>query len=447
MLCRTCGNPVKLRGERWECPYCCDCGRISLPEIHITVNIESRACPAPASNRTKAPAASVPDDGAVFHYCAVQIPGIPRSYAYLTGGLPLKAGSWVEVPFGRNDIPRRGQVVSLTNCTRATAPWPPEQTKTVLCSAPAPEPVPPEPAPPLEPEPAPESEPVPEPEPAPEPPSAPRRRRLNMRVCAVFAVILCIAGIAALIFHCWAHIDRQYALAVSLAESGSYVQAKIKFDALGCYHDAEGLAVYCEYADKYAQSTVYAGGADELSRITLRHSPELQPALDDLLARVTALEEQKRLEEKRAAAEKERAEAARKQAEEYEAYAGKLPVKGMPMRCLSLTSLGKPDKMEKCQFFDDLVEDRRSYTVYWYDSEGRVQAAGYCFKGKGEEYTLISFTYYDYSLSDNSEHREHDTSDPYDVEDYYTAEDFFWGNRAYFDSLDDAEAYFDNHKD
>ena len=84
----------------------------------------------------------IPDDGTVFHYCTVRIQGVRRVYSYLTGDLPLKVGDWVEVPFGKENQPRRGQVGSITDCTRLVAPWPPEQTKPVLRiveSLPAPE--------------------------------------------------------------------------------------------------------------------------------------------------------------------------------------------------------------------------------------------------------------------------------------------------------------------
>lgn len=74
----------------------------------------------------------LPDDGTVFHYCTVRLQGVRRPYAYLTGNLTLKVGDWVEVPFGKDDTPRCGQIGSLTDCTRLVAPWPPEQTKAVL---------------------------------------------------------------------------------------------------------------------------------------------------------------------------------------------------------------------------------------------------------------------------------------------------------------------------
>ena len=72
------------------------------------------------------------DDGAVFHYCTVILPNVRHTYPYLTGDLPIKVGDWVEVPFGKEDLPRRGQIGSVTDCIRQTAPWPPEQNKTVL---------------------------------------------------------------------------------------------------------------------------------------------------------------------------------------------------------------------------------------------------------------------------------------------------------------------------
>lgn len=79
-----------------------------------------------------------PDDGTVYQYCSVQVQGTRRPYAYLTGGLPLKVGDWVELPFGKDDVLRRGQVKAVMDCTRMVAPWPPEQTKTVVRTIDAP---------------------------------------------------------------------------------------------------------------------------------------------------------------------------------------------------------------------------------------------------------------------------------------------------------------------
>lgn len=97
---------------------------------------------------------------------------------------------------------------------------------------------------------------------------------------------------------------------------------------------------------------------------------------------------------------------------------------------------------------------RRFEIHHWYNNE--VQTVAYCHshcpKDEDEE-VIYAFTYYDPPIGrPNSApplvppFGTSDGSDPYDIEDYITAEDFYWGNRAYFDSLDDAETYFDNHK-
>ena len=38
----------------------------------------------------------------------------------------------MELPFGKGDLLRQGQVKAVMDCTRTVAPWPPEQTKTVI---------------------------------------------------------------------------------------------------------------------------------------------------------------------------------------------------------------------------------------------------------------------------------------------------------------------------
>lgn len=74
-----------------------------------------------------------PQDDTEYVYCKVYVPGACRDYAYLAGEFSLHVGDWVKVPFGMENVVKRGKVTSVTRCTRQTAPWPPEQTKTVLC--------------------------------------------------------------------------------------------------------------------------------------------------------------------------------------------------------------------------------------------------------------------------------------------------------------------------
>lgn len=73
----------------------------------------------------------ISNGGKIFQYCSVMVNVANRPYAYLTGGLPLKVGDIVEVPFGSNNAIWRGEVVEVMDCTRADAPWSPEKTKTV----------------------------------------------------------------------------------------------------------------------------------------------------------------------------------------------------------------------------------------------------------------------------------------------------------------------------
>ena len=70
-----------------------------------------------------------------YCYCMVKVDGCSRPLAYLAGELPVKAGDRVCVPYGRDNAARHGQVLSVDAHTRASAPWPPDQTKTVLASA------------------------------------------------------------------------------------------------------------------------------------------------------------------------------------------------------------------------------------------------------------------------------------------------------------------------
>lgn len=82
-----------------------------------------------------AEAAALPEadqEHIVYQYCLVELEGISRPLAYLAGDLPLQVGDDVEVPVGRKNTSRPGRVLQVQEYTRATAPWPPEQTKSVL---------------------------------------------------------------------------------------------------------------------------------------------------------------------------------------------------------------------------------------------------------------------------------------------------------------------------
>ena len=79
----------------------------------------------------------------------------------------------------------------------------------------------------------------------------------------------------------------------------------------------------------------------------------------------------------------------------YTQYSGKLPVEGMPMKALSYTSLGAPDKELKCKNFEKLEPNRKYINVYWYDDSGELIAAGMCAQWEGDsEFMLKSFSQY-----------------------------------------------------
>lgn len=428
----------------------------------------------PRSHATAKPIADTkPDDGTVYHYCSVQVQGTRRPYAYLTGGLPLKVGDWVELPFGKDDVPRHGQVKAVMDCTRMVAPWPPEQTKTVIRTIDAPAVTPttevaaPESQKRVEqPKKKTESVEIPvisapetkteeskaEPqviEPVvsekDEEKSVPPKKPFPFGkfIAAVLAVAL-IAGISISVSRRNQQRAAVYDAALQELSNGNYASAEQDFSELSGYRDAASLSVYCKYADMYKGKTEYVGGQDELATITLKYDTSWQQDVDALETRVKGYKAEKdaaeEAERKSIAAEN----AAKQEQSRKDQYSGKLPVEGMPMSCLKYTSLGSPDKTEKCRGFDNLVEEKRSYTVYWYDSEGRIQAAGHCFKGKRyEEYMLISFSYYDYSVSNSFGHNS--TSDNSSDnggssvrDDYDNPEDLWEENQDWYEDEEEA---------
>lgn len=379
----------------------------------------------PRSNPSKPIADAKPDDGTVYQYCSVQVQGTRRPYAYLTGGLPLKVGDWVELPFGKDDVLRRGQVKAVMDCTRMVAPWPPEQTKTVIrtIDAPAVKPtievavptspkrveqpkkeaekieVPVIPAPETKPEePKAESQ-VTEPvvsekdEKKPVPP--PKPFPFKKIIAAVLAVAV-IAGISISVSSRNKQRAAAYDAALQELSNGNYTSAEQDFSALSGYRDAASLSVYCKYADMYKDRTEYAGGQDELSNITLQYDTSWQQDVDALETRVKGYKAEKdaaeEAERQRIAAEN----AAKREQSLKDQYSGKLPVDGMPVSCLKYTSIGSPTKTEKCQFYDNMDVHRRYKILHWYNSEGQTVAYCHSHQPKGEtEEIIYAFTYYE----------------------------------------------------
>lgn len=380
----------------------------------------------PHSHATAKPIADAkPDDGTVYHYCSVQVQGTRRPYAYLTGGLPLKVGDWVELPFGKDDVLRQGQIKAVMDCTRMVAPWPPEQTKTVIRTIDAPAVTPttevaaPESQKRVEqPKKKTESVEIPvisapetkteeskaepqviEPvvsekdEEKPVPPKKPFP--LGKLIAAVLAVAV-IAGISISVSSRNKQRTAAYEAALQELSSGNYTSAEQDFSALSGYRDAASLSIYCKYADMYKGKTEYVGGQDELATITLKYDTSWQQDVDALETRVKSYKAEKdaaeEAERKRIAAEN----AAKQEQSRKDQYSGKLPVDGMPVSCLKYTSIGSPTKTEKCQFYDNMDVHRRYKILHWYNSEGQTVAYCHSHQPKGEtEEIIYAFTYYE----------------------------------------------------
>lgn len=380
----------------------------------------------PRSHATAKPIADTkPDDGTVYHYCSVQVQGTRRPYAYLTGGLPLKVGDWVELPFGKDDVLRHGQVKAVMDCTRMVAPWPPEQTKTVIRIIDAPADAPTiEVAAPTSPkrveQPKKEAEKIevpviPAPETKPEEPKAesqvtepvvsekdekkpvppPKPFPFKKIIAAVLAVAV-IAGISIFLSSRNKQRAASYEAALQELSNGNYTSAEQDFSALSGYRDAASLSIYCKYADMYKGKTEYVGGQDELATITLKYDTSWQQDVDALETRVKSYKAEKdaaeEAERKRIAAEN----AAKQEQSRKDQYSGKLPVDGMPVSCLKYTSIGSPTKTEKCQFYDNMDVHRRYKILHWYNSEGQTVAYCHSHQPKGEtEEIIYAFTYYE----------------------------------------------------
>ena len=426
----------------------------------------------PHSHATAKPIADAkPDDGTVYHYCSVQVQGTRRPYAYLTGGLPLKVGDWVELPFGKYDVLRQGQIKAVMDCTRMVAPWPPEQTKTVIRTIDAPAVTPttevaaPESQKRVEqPKKKTESVEIPvisapetkaeeskaepqviEPvvsekdEEKPMPPKKPFP--LGKLIAAVLAVAV-IAGISISVSSRNKQRAAAYDAALQEMSNGNYTSAEQDFSGLSGYRDAASLSVYCKYADMYKDRTEYAGGQDELSNITLQYDTSWQQDVDALETRVKGYKAEKdateEAERQRIAAEN----AAKREQSLKDQYSGKLPVEGMPVSCLKCTSLGESDKRLNCKNFEKLEQNRKYFNVYWYDENGEMIAAGMCAQWKNDsEYMLKSFLQYYPSGSNKGQTfnygNESDNSGSI-RDDYDNPEDLWEENQDWYEDEDEA---------
>ena len=488
-ICRDCGEETLAR-------HCMD---LALKNPCLDEQWRKRytqvLAAAPSSKRTKTPARALarppvstpakPAGESYYQFCNVQFKEDGATYAYLTGGISLKAGDFVVVPIGDHQAEKLARVTEVFVCSTQNAPYPPEKAKFVLrksertafperkkpqhpapkqAAAPAPteskRAVPPvQSAPTANPQksaPTVQSAITPpivsqtptEPE-ITEKKSTPPKKPLPLGklIAAVLAVTV-IAGISISISNRNKQRTAAYDAALQELSNGNYTSAEQDFSELSGYRDAASLSVYCKYAGMYKDRTEYMGGQNELATITLKYDTSWQQDVDALETRVKGYKAEKdateEAERQRIAAEN----AAKREQSLKDQYSGKLPVEGMPVSCLKYTSLGEPDKRLNCKNFEKLEQNQKYFNVYWYDENGEMIAAGMCAQWKNDsEYMLKSFSQYYPSGGDNGQtfHYGNGGSNSGSLrDDYDNPEDLWEDNQDWYEDEDEAWDEWEN---
>ena len=488
-ICRDCGEETLAR-------HCMD---LALKNPCLEEGWRKRytqvLAAAPSSKRAKTPARALarppvstpakPAGESYYQFCNVQFKEDGAAYAYLTGGISLKAGDFVVVPIGDHQAEKLARVTEVFVCSTQNAPYPSEKAKFVLRKSertafpertkpqhPAPKqaavPVPIDSkrtVPPVQ------SAPIENPQKsAPtvqsaitplivsqtptEPEITEKKSTLSKKpfplgklIAAVLAVAV-IAGISISVSNRNKQRVAAYEAALQELSNGNYTSAEQDFSELSGYRDAASLSVYCKYADMYKDRTDYAGGQDELSNITLQYDTSWQQEVDALETRVKGYKAEKdaaeEAERQRIAAEN----AAKREQSLKDQYSGKLPVEGMPVSCLKYTSLGEPDKRLNCKNFEKLEQNQKYFNVYWYDGNGEMIAAGMCAQWRDDsEFMLKTFSQY-YPSGSNKGQTFHygngDNNSGSIRDDYDNPEDLWEDNQDWYEDEDEAWDEWEN---
>ncbi len=488
-ICRDCGEETLAR-------HCMDLAlRNPWLEERWRKRYTQVLAAAPSSKRTKPPARALarppvstpakPAGESYYQFCNVQFKEDGATYAYLTGGISLKAGDFVVVPIGDHQAEKLARVTEVFVCSTQNAPYPPEKAKFVLRKSertafperkkpqhPAPKqaavPVPTESkrtVPPVQSAPtanpqksAPTVQSAITPPIVSQTPTEPeiteKKSTLSKKpfpfgklIAAVLAVAV-IAGISVSVSNRNKQRAAAYDAALQELSNGNYSSAEQDFSALSGYRDAASLSVYCKYADMYKDRTDYAGGQDELADITLQYDTSWQRDVDALETRVKGYKAEKdaveEAERQRIAAEN----AAKREQSLKDQYSGKLPVEGMPVSCLKYTSLGEPDKRLNCKNFEKLEQNQKYFNVYWYDGNGEMIAAGMCAQWRDDsEFMLKTFSQY-YPSGSNKGQTFHygngDNNSGSIRDDYDNPEDLWEDNQDWYEDEDEAWDEWEN---
>lgn len=488
-ICRDCGDETLAR-------HCMD---LALKNPCLEEGWRKRytqvLAAAPSSKRAKTPARALarppvstpakPAGESYYQFCNVQFKEDGAAYAYLTGGISLKAGDFVVVPIGDHQAEKLARVTEVFVCSTQNAPYPSEKAKFVLRKSertafpertkpqhPAPKqaavPVPIDSkrtVPPVQ------SAPIENPQKsAPtvqsaitplivsqtptEPEITEKKSTLSKKPFPLGKIIAAVLAVAVIAWVSISVSDRNkqraaaYDAALQELSNGNYTSAEQGFSALSGYRDAASLSVYCKYADMYKDRTDYAGGQDELSNITLQYDTSWQQDVDALETRVKGYKAEKdaaeEAERQRIAAEN----AAKREQSLKDQYSGKLPVEGMPVSCLKYTSLGEPDKRLNCKNFEKLEQNQKYFNVYWYDGNGEMIAAGMCAQWRDDsEFMLKTFSQY-YPSGSNKGQTFHygngDNNSGSIRDDYDNPEDLWEDNPDWYEDEDEAWDEWEN---
>ena len=488
-ICRDCGEETLAR-------HCID---LALKNPCLEERWRKRytqvLAAAPSSKRTKPPARALarspvstqkkPAGESYYQFCNVQFKEDGAAYAYLTGGISLKAGDFVVVPIGDRQAEKLARVTEVFVCSTQNAPYPPEKTKFVLRKSertafpertkpqhPAPKQadvsapteskraVPPvQSAPTANPQ---KSAPTVQSAITPpivsqtptEPEITEKKSTLSKKPFPFGKLIAAVLAVAVIAWVSISVSDRNkqraaaYDAALQELSNGNYTSAEQDFSALSGYRDAASLSVYCKYADMYKDRTDYAGGQDELANITLQYDTGWQQNIDALETRVKSYKAEKdaaeEAERQRIAAEN----AAKREQSLKDQYSGKLPVEGMPVSCLKYTSLGEPDKRLNCKNFEKLEQNQKYFNVYWYDGNGEMIAAGMCAQWRDDsEFMLKTFSQY-YPSGSNKGQTFHygngDNNSGSIRDDYDNPEDLWEDNPDWYEDEDEAWDEWEN---
>ena len=488
-ICRDCGEETLAR-------HCMD---LALKNPCLEEQWRKRytqvLAAAPSSKRTKPPARALarppvstpakPAGESYYQFCNVQFKEDGATYAYLTGGISLKAGDFVVVPIGDRQAEKLARVTEVFVCSTQNAPYPPEKAKFVLRKSertafperkkpqhPAPKQadvsapteskraVPPvQSAPTANPQksaPTVQSAitlPIVSQTPT-EPEITEKKSTLSKKPFPFGKLIAAVLAVAVIAWVSISSSDRNkqraaaYDAALQELSNGNYTSAEQDFSALSGYRDAASLSVYCKYADMYKDRTDYVGGQDELSNITLQYDTTWQQDVDALETRVKGYKAEKdaaeEAERQRIAAEN----AAKREQSLKDQYSGKLPVEGMPVSCLKYTSLGEPDKRLNCKNFEKLEQNQKYFNVYWYDGNGEMIAAGMCAQWRDDsEFMLKTFSQYYPSGSNKGQTFHYSNGDNNSGsirDDYDNPEDLWEDNPDWYEDEDEAWDEWEN---